>query len=320
MSHLPLGPGREFDRIRAIERALGAHAAQLGDDCAIVGPFPHRVVLSTDVSVEDTHFRRAWLTPEEIGWRAASAALSDLAAEGAEAIGLLMALTLPAGTPEEDVTAIMRGVGEAATAAGGRVLGGDLSRGPSMALAVTVVGRAVRPVTRRGAQPGDSIWLTGVLGGPRAALQAWEAGREPLPECRRLFAHPTPRLPAGRLFAHVGATALIDVSDGLAGDARHLAAASGVRLEIDLARVPLADGVRQAAAAAGQEPEAFAAEGGEDYELLAAVPPDAEPMLRELAARAEVPLTRIGRVVAGEGVLLSVGGRALPLGSFDHFA
>lgn len=319
MSHLPLGPGREFDRVRAIASALGGRASSLGDDCAVLGPVAQRVVLSTDVSVEEVHFRRAWLGLEEIGWRAAAASLSDLAAEGAEPIGVLCALTVPGSASDDDVVAIMRGVGEAAASVGGSVLGGDLARGASLALAITAVGRAVRPVTRRGARPGDGLWVTGVFGGARAALHAWRAGRLPVPGARGAFARPRPRIAAGRLLASVGATAMLDVSDGLAADARHLAAASQVRLEIDLARVPLGEGVIDAAYAVGQPPAAFAAEGGEDYELLAAVPPAAEEALRERSREAEVPLTRIGAVVAGHGVACRLDGRELPLEGFDHF-
>ncbi len=153
MTHLPLGPGREFERIRAIEAALGAKAVALGDDCALI-PLDNgdMMALSTDTSLEGTHFRRDWLTPEEIGWRAAASALSDLAAEGADVIGLLAALTLPGDVTDDMVTAIMSGVGACVSEVGGKVLGGDLTRGTSLSLTVTVVGRAPRAVTRRGAK------------------------------------------------------------------------------------------------------------------------------------------------------------------------
>jgi thiamine-monophosphate kinase len=320
MTHLELGPGREFDRVRAIERALGPHAATLGDDCAVVGPYAHRIVLSTDVSVENVHFRRSWLRLDEIGWRATAAALSDLAAEGAEPIGVLVALTVPGEMTDADVTEVMRGAGDAAAAVGGTVLGGDLARGPSLALAVTVVGRAVRPVTRKGARPGDSIWVTGVLGGARAALQAWQGGHEPSAGARLAFAHPRPRIAAGRVLARLGATAMLDLSDGLAGDARHLATASGVRLVIDAGRLPLGEGVSDAARFGAQPPEAFAAEGGEDYELLVTMPAGSEQAVREATLEAQAPLTRIGEVRAGEGVELMLDGRRLELAGFDHFA
>jgi len=319
MTHIDLGPGREFDRVRAIERALGRHATALGDDCAVIGPSAHRLVLSTDVSVEDVHFRRRWLRLDEIGWRATAAALSDLAAEGAEPIGVLVALTVPGEMSDTDVTELMRGAGDAVAAVGGTVLGGDLARGPSVALAVTVVGRAARPVTRKGAQPGDAIWVTGVLGGARAALRAWQAGVEPSASTRLAFAHPRPRIAAGRVLARLGATAMIDLSDGLAGDARHLAAASGVQLAIDAGRIPLGEGVSEAARAVTQPPVAFAIEGGEDYELLVTMPAGTEQAVREATLEAQAPLTCIGEVRAGTGVEVVLEGRRLELVGFDHF-
>src|SRR5919112_4948654 len=154
--NLALGPGREFDRIRSIiERLPVPHG--LGDDC---GVFPHGrefIALSTDVSVEGVHFRLDWIDAEEVGWRATAAALSDLAAEGAQPIGILAAVTMPADAPESDLLDLMSGVGAAAKYGGAEVLGGDLSEGAVWAVTVTVVGRAESPVTRRGAVPGDRV-------------------------------------------------------------------------------------------------------------------------------------------------------------------
>lgn len=319
MTSVPLGAGGEFDRIRAIAAALGADAAGLGDDCAVVEPGVGSVVVSTDVSVEGIHFRRDWLALEEAGWRAAAAALSDLAAEGAECVGLLAAVTAPRASPEQEVVDLMRGIGAAVRAAGGRVLGGDLSAGPVWSIAVAVIGRAGRPISRAGARPGDGLWVTGALGAARAALEAWRAGRAPSAAQRQAFAHPAPRIAAGRWLGHHGATAMLDVSDGLGADARHLAAASGVALAIDLACVPVSPAV---GVAAGREPAAvFAARGGEDYELLAALPPTfAEPDAERFVRDCGIALTRIGSVVAGAGVSLTLDGAAVPLTGFDHFA
>jgi thiamine-monophosphate kinase len=315
MTTIPLGPGPEFDRIRAIASVLGDAAAGLGDDCAVMptgaGDF---LVLSTDTSIEGTHFRRAWLTPFEIGWRATAAALSDLAAEGASVVGVLVALSLERGRSGDDPAAIMRGVGECVRGLGGKVLGGDLTAARDLALTVTVVGRATKPVSRAGAQPGDELWVTGTLGGARAALAAFEGHRTPGTAEREAFARPHARIAAGLEFAALGATAMLDLSDGLAGDARHLAAASGVRLEIDLPALPIGPGV---ASAAGAEPAAvFAAKGGEDYELLAALPAGA---LQRGAMVGGVPVARIGRVVGGSGVSLVLDGREVDLPGFDHF-
>ncbi len=301
-----LGPGLEFDRIRAIGAALGDTAQGLGDDCAFL---PGGWCVSVDVSVEGVHFRREWLEPEEIGWRAAMAALSDLAAVGATAEALLVGLSGPGDAPAEVMAAIMRGVGDAAREVGAVVAGGDLTRARDLSLAVTVLGRAARPVHRRGAVVGDQIWLTGSLGGSRAALAAWAGGREPAAEPRRRFARPMARLAEGRRLADLGATAMLDLSDGLAGDLRHLAAASEVGLVVDLDRLPLSDGVADEAGRAGQPPEVFAAIGGEDFELVATLPPSVDA----------APLTRIGTVVAGPGIRTMLGGLEWTLNGYDHF-
>jgi thiamine-monophosphate kinase len=316
-----LGPGAEFDRIRAIAAALGPAAGPLDDDCALVAlPSGDVLALSTDVAVENVHFRRAWLGAGEIGWRAAAAALSDLGAEGAEPLGVLAAVVVPAGAGDDELTALMLGVASAATSVGAAVLGGDVARGPSWSVTATVIGRTATPVRRAGARPGDRLWVTGALGGASAALLAWERGDEPGPDARRAFAHPEPRVAAGRWLAAHGARAMLDVSDGLGGDAGHLAAASGVAVRIDLARVPVAPAAADEAARLGAAPQLFAAQGGEDYELLVALPPafsdaDAAACLADTG----VPLTRIGEVTAGSGVQAELEGRPYTLTGYDHF-
>lgn len=314
---ITLGSGPEFDRIRDIARVLGQNAEGLGDDCAFVTLGSTILALSTDVSVEDVHFRRAWLTNREIGWRAAAAALSDLAAVGASPIGVLVAVTVP---PELSATAlsdIMGGVGDCVGGLGGKVLGGDLSKGAILTVAVTVVGEARAPVRRAGAEPGDGVWVTGALGGARAALLEWSAGREPGNEIRAAFAHPSPRLAEGRWLAAHGATAMLDLSDGLAGDAAHLAAASGIALEIQVESLPIVAGVVEVAAFHQQDAAVMAAEGGEDYELLVTLPSGfVAPSPPELG----FSLTRLGTVRAGAGVRFLKMGRPIVLSSHDHFA
>lgn len=310
MSDGALGPGPEFDRIRAIARELGDGAAALDDDCAVLAPIAHALVLSTDVSVEGVHFRREWLTLEEIGWRAAAAALSDLAAEGASPIGMLVALTSPAAASEADISELMRGVGAAITSVGGRVLGGDLSSGPAWSIAITVVGTAERPVTRAGALPGDSLWVTGTLGAAGAAVDALLANTSPTAELRNAFARPEPRICEGRWLAAHGAHAMIDVSDGIAADAAHIAAASGVHVEIAVAQLPRASDVDPARAAAG----------GEDYELLVAMPATfTAGAAAEFTAASGTRITRVGRIAAGSGVRLELDGAELRVAGYDHF-
>lgn len=319
MSHLPLGAGGEFDRIRAIMAELGADGSGLGDDTAVIPAGPGDLVVSTDASMERVHFRREWITPEEIGWRATAAALSDLAAAAAEPVGAVVAIALPRGTASEELTALVRGIAGAVRGAGCRVIGGDLSAAEQLSITVTVFGRALRPMSRRGAQPGDGVWVTGVLGGARAALVTWQAHRTPPMAARMAFARPQSRHRAARWLAGQGATAMMDISDGLAGDAPHLAAASGVGLEIDLARVPVHSSVHAVAASSGESAATFAAIGGEDYELLLTLP---EGFAGGAVADAAtgIALTRVGTVVAGAGARFLASGTPVVLEGFRHQA
>jgi thiamine-monophosphate kinase len=196
------------------------------------------------------------------------------------------------------------------------VLGGDLSGGDRISLAVTVIGRADRPVGRAGARPGDGRWVSGTLGGARAALRAWQRGRVPDPEARIRFARPEPRIALGAWLAARGASAMLDLSDGLASDARHLARAGNVGLEVDLGLVPIGPGVGEASEADGQSAGEFAARGGEDYELLVTLPAEA----RMEDPPGGTPLSRIGRVVVGSGVTFVQDDVSLELEGFDHFA
>jgi thiamine-monophosphate kinase len=313
-----LGPGVEFDRIRGIVRLLGDKAAGLGDDCGLIREGDQFVALSTDVSVEQVHFRLDWIGLQEVGWRATAAALSDLAAEGAEPVGVLSAVTLPPGAGESELLELMSGVGTAAAFAGAPIVGGDLSSGPVWSVAITVVGRTDAPITRAGAEPGDRLWVTGALGGARAAVEAWRRHEKPSAEARARFAHPVPRIGAGRWLARHGAHAMIDLSDGLAGDARHLAAASQIQIEIDLERLPRAGDVAAEAKRLGIPPGQFAAEAGEDYELLVALPSRFEGSA-EFVRDCGIGLTEIGVVGEGSGVRFLSAGRELRLKGFDHF-
>jgi thiamine-monophosphate kinase len=316
---LPLGPGPEFDRIRKIFQLLGPQSGTLGDDCGLISAGETTFALSTDVSVEGIHFRTDWISLVEVGWRATAAALSDLAADAAEPLGILTAITVPARAAEADLLQIMDGVGDAVRSVGALVLGGDLSSGQEWNLAITVIGQTTNPVTRRGALPGDGLWVTGALGGSRAALEVWRRGNTPPSRSRERYARPLPRIAAGRWLAGHGARAMIDLSDGLAGDAGHLAAASEVGLEIDLDGLPVEGEAKQEAQRANISPGQFAAEGGEDYELLVALPAEFDAAAA-FARECSIPLTRIGRVLEEPGLRLLSGGRAVTLKGFDHFS
>ncbi|MBI1967599.1 MAG: thiamine-monophosphate kinase, partial [Gemmatimonadetes bacterium] len=255
---------------------------------------------------------------EEIGWRAGAAALSDLAAEGAQPIGVLVSLGMPGENEKRETgnvdpaAEIMAGVGAVAQSVGARVLGGDLLKSERYLVDVCALGTCERPVRRAGGRPGDGVWVTGELGGCRLALRELQAGRKPADDVARRFARPAPRIAAGLWLARQGARAMLDVSDGLASDARHLAAASGVALEIALEHVPCWIGADPLLAVAS----------GEEYELLVALPPafgaaeaDAFQEFHDL------PLTRIGSCAAGEGVRFTDRGLTIaPPRGFDHFA
>ncbi|MFN2397472.1 MAG: thiamine-phosphate kinase [Gemmatimonadaceae bacterium] len=304
-----LGMGSEFDIVRAMLERWGEVASGIGDDAAILAaPKTGQLVVSTDTSVENVHFRRAWLTPREIGYRAAAAALSDLAAMAARPLGLLLALSFP---PDwlRDILEVASGIGEAVQFGGTRIIGGDLSEAAELVVGATVLGSANHPLSRSGAHPDDIIYVTGTFGGPLAALESWNAGREPVAECRARFAHPVPRLAEARWLAHHGASACIDVSDGIAGDLDHMAHASGVRINIDASLVP-----RLAASTVMD-----ALRSGEEYELAVAAPTgmDTSSFEREFG----IPLTAVGRVKSGEpGVdVYADGERVADLKGYSHF-
>jgi len=307
----------EFDVLRAIFAALGAAGRDLGDDCALLPVGGRTLAISIDLSLEGVHFRTDWLAFKEIGWRATAAALSDLAAEGAQPLGVLVSLGIPSNVQPATRNAspavqIMIGVGAAARSVGARVLGGDLVRSPRYLVDVCVLGLAQRPVRRSGARPGNGLWVTGRLGGAGLALAALRAGRRLAPGVRRRFARPVPRIAAGRWLARRGARAMIDISDGLAGDAGQVAAASGIAITIELERVPCWPGVAPRAAA----------RSGEEYELLVAMPRSfGSAGARAFRRATGLPLTRIGACSAGRGVRITQDGRPIaPLPGFDHFS
>jgi len=313
-----------------------------GDDAAISVP-GGATATSVDALIDGVHFRREWSSLPQIGAKALAVALSDLAAMGAEPGEAYVVLGVPPDLDEDGCIELLDGMTALAAETGTTLAGGDVTRAPALTLALTVVGHAADAedfVTRSGAQPGDALVVTGELGGAAAGLLLLEgtgvkggssgARSSFVPHSdikderkRSLIAQqlePRPRLGAGRALAAAGATAMIDLSDGLGGDARHLAAASGVGLRIDAAALPLAAGVAEVAAAAGRNPIELATSGGEDYELLAALPPDLLAAATAALQRdAEAALTRIGEVVAGEGVEIRLpGGETLEPTGFDQ--
>lgn len=323
MRHIALGRGVEFDLIRRFLVEQGGPGPDVsvgpGDDCAVVDA--GRIALSLDMAIEGVHFQRDWLSAEEIGYRAAAAALSDLAAVAARPVGVLASLGVTAGDAGAVGPLIMRGVGAAAAEVGAALLGGDLTRstGP-IVLDVAVAGSVARPALRNGAQPGDSLWVTGWLGGAAVAVEAWRAGQTPSPAARAAFARPPLRIEEAVWLQGRGLVrALIDLSDGLAGDAGHLAAASGVGVLLDAARLPLHPALNELPSDRALD---LALYGGEDYELLIAANDGAvDPHAAAFDRTFDVPLTRVGSVTAGAGVTLrhADGKESSVETGFDHF-
>ena len=311
-----LGPGPEFDLIRSfLDSAKHFHPTVRvgpGDDCAVIGS----LAISTDASVEGVHFRREWLSAEEIGWRAAAAALSDLAAIAADPIGVLVTLCVRSDDRTGFAAQLMHGVVECVRSFGAGLLGGDTTSSDQTMIDIVVIGRASHPVLRSHARVGDEVWVTGRLGGAAAAVTAWLNGSEPNAAARARYAHPMPRVREARwLQRHTQLHAMLDLSDGLYGDAAHLAAASGHAVVIDTALVPVDTD------AGADLPQALA--GGEDYEVcFTAAAGTVEHVHAQFEREFGVALTRIGVIETGEGVHeRGEDGAARPvtLQGFQHF-
>ena len=291
LSHIQLGDGAEFDLVRSMLTRWGQLARDIGDDAAVLSAVSSgSLVVSTDTALENVDFRRSWLEPREIGYRATAAALSDLAAMAATPIGILLAMTVPDDW-RKDVDAIADGVGDAVKECSTRIVGGDLSGGRDLSFTVTVLGVAQHPLRRSGARAGDRVYVTGELGGPAAALAAISAGRAANPESRARFAHPVPRIREAQWLANHGATAATDISDGLTIDLANIAAASGVSISLSLDRIP----------AMKEISKRDAASSGEEYELAVTSPKSFDT--REFESEFRLPLTEVGAVEAGRPVV-----------------
>jgi thiamine-monophosphate kinase len=288
-------------------------AVPSGDDAAVTVP-TGATATSVDSLVDGVHFRRQIAPLGSVGRKALAVALSDLAAMGAVPGEAYVQLGVPDDLDQAGCLELGEGLAQVAAEHDVAVLGGDVTRAPVLWIAITVVGHAdsaEQLVRRAGASAGDLLAVTGELGGAAAGLLVLDrpeladvVGAEVADGLRRRQLEPRPRVAAGRALAATGASAMIDLSDGLGGDAGHIAAASGVRLVIELERLPLQAGVGELAAAAGVDSHDLATGRGEDYELLVALPPErAQEASTEVAATGST-LTPIGAVEEGEGVVL----------------
>lgn len=310
----------EFHIIRSFLRSLGSSRSEVevgpGDDSAVLRLGKQHLVLSVDAQIEDTHFRWPWLTPFELGRRCFHVSVSDLAAMGATPRWLLVHYTAPADLAPAQLRGVQRGLTQAAAAHRAAVIGGNLSRGKLFGVVVTALGTIdARPLTRKAARPGDWLFVSGTLGDAASAVRAWTAGGQPAAALRRRFVHPLARVAMGRRLAAAGlAHAAIDLSDGLMQDLGHICRASGVGAVVDPARLPLSAAYRRS----NGDDLSLALRGGEDYELLCAIPESNAKRIAALARALGCPMTHIGWFTAGRRARLL--GRTPPQqGGFDHF-
>ncbi len=282
-----------------------------GDDAAVVAAPDGKVVASVDLLVDGVHFRTEWAGGEQIGRRAALASMADIAAMGATPTALLVGISAPPQTPTTLLADIGRGLDAEAVAAGAGVVGGDLTRSDVLMISVTVLGdlRGGKPVLRSGAEPGNVVAVNGRLGWAAAGLAVLSRGFRSPAAAVGAYRVPDPPLSAGLLAAAAGATSMIDVSDGLLADLGHIAAASGVAINVRTTALPVNPRLVEVASALGKNHLEWALTGGDDHALAATFP-----------RGADLPdgWTVIGAVGEGSGV--SVDGTLwAAVGGWDHF-
>ncbi|HEX2145363.1 MAG TPA: thiamine-phosphate kinase [Glycomyces sp.] len=283
-----------------------------GDDAAVVTAPDGRVVACTDMLVEGNHFRRDWCSAADVGHKSAAVNLADLASMGARPTALLVAVSAPQDMPAEWLEGLAFGLAAEAAAVGAAVIGGDTTRGEILTVTVTALGdlEGREPVVRSAARPGDVLALAGKIGWAAAGLNVLSRGFRSPGALVGAYRRPQPPYSAGRDAALMGVHAMIDVSDGLLADLGHIAAASGVAIDVDTATLPIPEPMRNAAEALGADARRWLLTGGEDHALAATFPPDV--ILPE-------GWRQIGWVDKGTGV--TVDGRRWkgPTG-WDHFA
>jgi thiamine-monophosphate kinase len=324
-----------------IERIRGPHAAPkgnglaipVGDDAAVMDvPLGQQIVVTTDMLVENVHFRREWSDPYSIGWKAAATNLSDLAAMGAEPTFVFVSLGIAEQDTVEGLERLYDGFSDCLNRYGARLAGGDTNSCPQgLVISVTALGtvESGQALTRSGARIGDSLLVTGTLGDAAMGIQLLEKlGTAKAERSHRdlVNAHrrPPPRIPTARAAAATGKIrAAMDLSDGLAGDLMKLCAASGVGARLDLSRLPLSEALSTAAQELGLDPVTLALTGGEDYELLLSVAPADVAAVQEATASVGVTATVIGEIARSGLRVLHPDGRETELAEYgngwDHF-
>ena len=310
----------EFEIIRRISGRLPKAPPEvlvsIGDDCAVLRLGERDWAAASDMLVYGHHFK-GWAAPEDVGYKAVAINVSDVAAMG----GTPRFILASGGAADPETTLrCFGGILEACEAFGVYPLGGDTTRADALTVDVAILGELFAPpVLRSGARPGDLLAVTGELGASAAGLLALEGGASGPERLVRRHLRPEPRVEAGSVAARLGASAMIDLSDGLASDARRICERSGVGCRVDLESLPVESDTREFLGSLGRDPEVVAATGGEDYELLIAAPGS---VLEELAGSVETPFTVIGEVVdAASGVVFRRGGETVEgLAGWDHFS
>ncbi len=307
----------ELDIIRHLSARLPAPPPEvvvpIGDDCAVLRFGDDLWVAATDMLVSGRHFKE-WAAPEDVGYKAVAVNVSDVAAMG----GTPRFVLASGGADDAETTLrCMEGVLEACEELGAYPLGGDTTGAAALTVDVAILGQLAHPpVLRSGARPGDLLAVTGELGASAAGLLALENGHAGPERIMRKHLRPEPRVTLGRAAARLGAHAMIDLSDGLASDVRHICERSGVGCRVNLDLLPVAGDTREYLCSAGRDSEILAATGGEDYELLIAAP---QEVVEALTVESEVPVTMIGEVTEKEVVFLHDGEPVENLSGWDHF-
>ena len=308
----------EFDVIRSLSEKLPSPPPEIvvavGDDCAVLRLGEVLWVAAADMLIEGRHFKE-WASPEDVGYKAVAVNVSDVAAMG----GVPRFVLASGGAMEAETTLrCMEGVLRACEDFGVYPLGGDTTGADLLTVDVSILGQlAHAPVLRSGARPGDLLAVTGELGASVAGLLALENGDTGQERLVKKHLRPEPRVGSGRAAARLGAHAMIDLSDGLASDVRHLCELSRAGCRLDLGLLPVAGDTREYLRSSGRDPEIVAATGGEDYELLIAA---SEEVVEALVAESETPATVIGEITEEEVLFVRDGEPVENLSGWDHFA
>jgi thiamine-monophosphate kinase len=319
--------GGEFALLEQLDPIISADHADLivgvGDDAAVIRTAPEPapyLLVTTDMLVEESHFRRDWATPEQIGIKAAQCNFSDIAAMGGTPNWMFISLALTEDTDVEWIRGVYRGISSACRQHGVVVAGGDTVSGAVTAISITLLGSVTVQglCLRSHARIGDLIMVTGPLGASAAALQLLRAGKKPGAYLLEKHLTPACRLDASGQIADL-AHAMIDISDGLGSEVHHICRQSGVGARIYAASIPIHEAVIAAARDLELEPHRFALSGGEDFELLFSIAPEKVAVLKQTG----LSCYPVGQIVpAPEGIILIApdGGRTPLPGGYAHFA